>query len=345
MEYMGIDCHKQYLVTALMDEEGRLIRQDRVPTSRRAIEAYFAHLPRGSGPLNAVMEASRNWTCLYDDIAPLVDSLVLAHPLKTRVIAEAKIKTDKIDARHLAHLLRTNLIPLAYIPGRETREMKNLVRFRIALVRLSTIVKNRVHFILARNHFNEVEISDVFGKKGRELLGTMSFAGRDRMMIDSYLEILDDVQKRIAATERIIAEIVKNDSVIQLLKSVPGIGDVLAPLLRFEIDDIARFATPRKLWSYAGLVPSTYSSGGKTRHGRLTKQGNVWIRWAMVEAVHAAVKKDVSLRRYYGRIAAKAGKNAATTATARKLLEIIHRVWRTGRPFYVQYAAVALPSI
>jgi len=332
-------------VTALVDEEGKLLRQDRVPTSQRAIRTYFTALSGTSGPISAVMEASINWTCLYDDIAPGVDQLVLAHPLKTRLIAEARIKTDKIDAKNLAQLLRTNLIPLAYIPGKETREIKNVLRFRVGLVRLATSVKNRIHVVLARNHFDEVEISDVFGKKGRELMETMPFTPRDRTMLDGYLEILDGIQKKIAETEKLIAAIGKNDPIIQLLKSVPGIGDVIAPLLRFEIDDIGRFNTARKLWSYAGLVPSTYSSGGKTRHGKLTKQGNVWIRWAIIEAVHAAVKKDVSLRRYHTRIAAKAGKNAATTATARKLLEIVHRVWRTGKPFYISYAAVALQSI
>jgi len=105
-------------------------------------------------------------------------------------------------------------------------------------------------------------------------------------------------------------------------------------LLRYEIDDIERFASAKKLCSYVGIVPSIYSSGAKTYHGRITKEGNRWLRWALTEAVHKAIISSPSLRSYYNRIKHKKGANAATMAIARKLLEIIYKVWEEKRPYY-----------
>ncbi|RKY87794.1 hypothetical protein DRQ11_05350 [candidate division KSB1 bacterium] len=87
-----------------------------------------------------------------------------------------------------------------------------------------------------------------------------------------------------------------------LLKTIPGIGDIIAFLIRYEIDDIERFSSAKKLCSYAGIVPSTYSSGGKTYHGRIAKQRNKWLRWALAEASHKVIVKSPSLRSYYNKI-------------------------------------------
>ena len=113
--------------------------------------------------------------------------------------------------------------------------------------------------------------------------------------------------------------------------------------IRYEIDAIERFMSAGKLCSYAGLVPSTYSSGNRTYQGKITKQGNKWLRWAMVEAAQQAPNRDLWLRSFYQRIS-KNGKKIARVALARKLLEIIYRIWKDEKPYYKK-GTVALPVV
>jgi transposase len=115
--------------------------------------------------------------------------------------------------------------------------------------------------------------------------------------------------------------------------TMPGIGQFLAMLLVAEIDDVHRFATPQKLHAYAGLIPSTRSSGGKTFHGRITREGNRYLRWAMVEAVWPARRSDRSIGRFFDQHEAKIGTNKAKVATARRLLTIAYRLLKEERDY------------
>jgi len=117
--------------------------------------------------------------------------------------------------------------------------------------------------------------------------------------------------------------------------SIPGIGIFFVVLLCHEIDDISRFRDDRKLHAYAGLVPSTYASGNKVMHGHITKQGNKWIRWAMVEAVWPAIRKDGELRSYYERLKIKKNANCAKVATAKRLLTIVYRILKDKKYYQV----------
>ncbi len=122
---------------------------------------------------------------------------------------------------------------------------------------------------------------------------------------------------------------------MELLKTIPGIGKFFAVLIAYEVDDIGRFAHEKKFFSYIGIVPSTYASGGRTFHGRLTKQGNKYLRWALIEAVWPAIRADRELRCYYERIKQKKGPNPAKVATARRLATIVYRVLSRKRPYRV----------
>jgi transposase len=121
-----------------------------------------------------------------------------------------------------------------------------------------------------------------------------------------------------------VKELYRNSPHAQLLKTIPGIGITFATLIVSEVDDITRFPNPKKFAAYVGLVPSTYSSGSRTFHGRITKQGNKWLRWAFVEAVWPAVKRDQEFRSYYQKIKARKGANPAKVATARRLLTVTY---------------------
>jgi transposase len=344
MEYIGVDLHKQYFVATVMDEEGRVIRKDRVSTDRAAIKEYFQKEPRAKERKVAI-EACYNWSYFFDEIQGMVTEVKLAHPLKTRAIAEARIKTDSIDSEVLAHLLRSDLIAEAYAPDFETRDAKNLLRYRASLSQMRTMLKNRVHATLARNHIEVPEfreLADKFGKKGRAYLREFQLRGHDTEILHHYLDLIDAIEEKIKLVDRKVKEACKRDEICRLIESIPGIGHLLAVLIRYEIDDIQRFSSAKKLCSYAGLVPSTYSSGDKTYHGRITKQGNRWLRWALTEAAQMAVVKDVGFRGYCRRVEKRGGKKKAKIAIARKLLEIIFCVWKERRPYYEKPVAVAL---
>lgn len=132
------------------------------------------------------------------------------------------------------------------------------------------------------------------------------------------------------------------DPIVQLLDTIPGLGPFFASLIRYELGDITRFSSAKKLCAYIGIVPSLSSSGGKSHTGRITRQGNRLLRWAFTEAAFPAIKKDASLRQFYERIAAVHGTNGAKVATARKLVSIVYRVWTDHRPYQDRVDTVAL---
>jgi transposase len=345
MKYIGIDYHKQHFIATVMDKKGKVLSRDKVSTDRDSIRHYFKKV--GTEGTKAVMEACYGWEYFYDEVDDLIEELIMAHPLKTRLIAEARIKTDSIDSETLAHLLRADLIPEAYAPSIETRDKKNLLRYRSSLTAIKVRIKNTIHSILARNHIEDDKfssLSDKFGKKGLAYLRSATLRGNDTMILNEYLDLLNETEKKIDAAERQIRAVCRQDNICKLLTSVPGIGDILAVTIRYEIDEIERFISDGKLCSYAGLVPSTYSSGNRTYQGKITKQGNKWLRWAMIEAAQRATLSDMWLRAFYDRISKK-GKKIARVAVARKLLEIIYRMWIDRKPYCKKPITVALPVV
>ncbi len=326
--YVGVDVHKKRSHVAVMDQGGTVLKSVDIPSSRSGVAGALGRYKR---PIKAVLEASYAWEPMHDWLEEFADEVVLAHPLKVRAIADARIKTDKLDARVLAHLLRADLIPTAYVPNRDTRRVKRVLRQRCFLIRVRTMVKNRIAALLAWNSVQRPDVSTLYGKVGRAFLSTVELPDVDRSLLDEDLELFDAIQQRVGATEDLIAKLSKGDPIIEWLSSLPGIGDFFAVLLRYEIDDINRFRTPKKLASYVGIVPSVYQSANRCFHGRLTKQGNKHLRWAMIEAVTPAVRSSRYFRRSYERIKRSSGTGDARVATARKLLEMVWIVWMEGR--------------
>lgn len=345
MKYIGVDLHKQYFVTTVMNEHGDVLNKHRVSTDRESIRKYFNKIASGDCPTKVAMEACYNWSYMYDQIEGLVDEIQLAHPLKTRLIAEARIKTDSIDSEILAHLLRADLIAKAHIPDSTTRAKKNLLRYRSSLVSSRRTLKNRIHAVLSRNHIENKEfgrLSDKFGKRGMSYMRSFKLKGNDTQILNDNLDLIEEFNKKIKEAEKRITEVFKEDEICRLLQTIPGIGYILSVTIRYEIDKIERFISSKKLVSYSGLIPSTYSTGGKTYQGRITKQGNKWLRYAFVEAAQSAIRYDPWLGSVYKRIAAKRGDKRARVAVARKILEIVYRVWNEKSPYYENPVAVAL---
>ncbi len=333
MHYVGVDYHKKSSYVTVMDERGEVVKEGQIANTQEAVAAFLDGKAQGA---SAVLEAGRNWPVMYDWLEELVDEVTLAHPAKVRVIAEAKVKTGRIDSRMLAHLLRADLIPAAYVPGAVTREQRRRLRQRMFLVRVSTMVKNRVHTLVDRHPELSRQAagwSDLFGRAGRAWLEQVALPAGEADLLRTDLQLLEAVQTQIKASNRWVSQLAKKDVRAKLLTTIPGIGDFFAVLLAVEIDDVSRFSRPQKLAAYAGLVPSTYASGGYTHHGRITKRGNKWIRWACIEAVYPATRQDPELAALYQRLKAAKGANVAKVAVAKRLLTIAYRVLSEGRPY------------
>lgn len=269
---------------------------------------------------------------LYDRLEEEGFEVKLSHPLKTKAIAYAKVKTDKVDSATLAHLLRSDLLPLSYVPEKPVRLNRELLRYRASLVKIQTEVKNKIHSILAKNNVSH-GYSDLFGKQGMAFLGSLSLAENYKIALEGYLSVLDTVRQEIKVASRRVQRLAEEDRDAMLLMTVPGVGYYSALLIKSEIGDVKRFPSAKQLCSYAGLVPSTYASGNTCYHGHITKQGSRWLRWILIEAAIHAVKRPGPLRRFYYKVERQRGGKVAKVATARKLLEWMYHMMRDGKIF------------
>ncbi|CCM79614.1 transposase (fragment) [Rhizobium mesoamericanum STM3625] len=199
-------------------------------------------------------------------------------------------------------------------------------------VRLRTMTKNRIVTVFDRYPEQTAQLKklgDLFGKAGRVQLAQVKVSEIDRIQIDRGVAFIGDIDRRIKQSEATIRAMTKANGNVKLLKTIPGIGEFFARLIDAEIDDVSRFRNPKKLAAYAGLVPSTYSSGGKSK---IIKQGNKWLRWAFVEAVSPAIASDPQLRAQYEHLKIR-GTNKARVAIARKLLTIAFQILRDQRAY------------
>lgn len=333
MLYVGVDAHSKTSWVTVMNEKGKILKREQINSCRKDVQKSVG---RYRQPVKAVVEASRSWGPVYDWLDEVADDVILAHPGKVRAIAEARIKTDKIDSETLAHLLRVDLIPQAYAPSKDIRAIKRVLRQRMFFVRVRTMLKNRIKALLAQHSIDTPDVSDLYGKKGLQWLRNLKLPEPDGKLLSEDLDLLIVLNERIAATESLIAELSEGDEAVDWLFSLPGIGKFLSVLIRYEVDNIERFRSAKKFTGYTGLVPSTYASGERMVHGRLTKCGNKWLRWAFIEAVTPAIRKSSMLRRYYDKIKARRGCKDARTATARKLAELAWTVW-IERRCYLEY--------
>lgn len=252
--FVGMDIHKNYLQIVIMDNKGKLMRNDRIDNNRDEINRFFSNNDVEQKNSQLVMESSCTWYSVYQYLAGEKHlDIVLSNPVKTRAIASAKIKTDKVDAVKLADLLRGGYISECYVPDKRIMELRELVRHREVLVKIRTKMKNKIHGIML---MKGIKISNIgthtFTKKYNEQLKELH-----NYRIDAYLRLIDSLEKEIKDVSNEILLQTKQDGMAKLLMTIPGIGFYSALLIVSEIGDISRFPDSNHLCSYAGLVPSS----------------------------------------------------------------------------------------
>lgn len=327
MTWVGLDLHKRYITACALDETGALLAEHRrLPADDTTLIGWLAGLPT---PVTVAMEATLYWAWLHDRLTAAGYAAVAAHPYQVKLIWQARCKTDPIDARKLADLLRTNLLPTVWLPDPETRRRRQLLRGRAYLVRMRTRVKNRIHGYLTAENCRCL-VTDLYGKAGRAWLDAVVLPEITRVQVDLLLEVLEVLDARIRRLDRRMRRTVVQDAVAKRLQTVPGIGPFSALFLLAEIGRIDRFASSHQLAAYAGLVPSTRSSGDKTTHGAVQGQGSPWLKWVLIEIVQTLKLAPGPIGQQYQKLVRSKGKAKATVAAARKLCCYLYWMLREG---------------
>jgi transposase len=331
MRYIGVDVGKKRCQACVMDEEGMVLDEFPFTNNGEGIQRLLKHV--GDAECKAVIESTGNlWLRIYEALEGCGVEVKLANPYKTKAIASARIKTDRLSARILAHLLRADLIAECYVAPREVRQVRALLRQRASLVKMRTMVKNRVHSHLDR-YGHGSPWSDAFGAGGLMWLRGLELEPVDRCILDSHLRHMECLNGEIGFLDsRIAGHAVENMDVV-LLMTLTGIDYHSATLLALEIGDISRFPSPKHLVSWLGLCPSLYQSGNTLVLGRMKKDSNGRARWVLIQAARTASRTDPRMRELYLRVAARKGTGKAAVRVANKMAVIIWHMLTERRPY------------
>lgn len=332
--YLGIDLHKERTYVVLMDSTGEVIDEKRIQ-NLDILEYLQEKVPRET---YAVLEATRNWAFMYDLLEAHVERVALAHPKELKAIATAAVKTDRIDAKVLANLARMNFLPTSYAAPKEIRDLRLYMRHRTWLVRQRTQAKNRIHAVLAS--YNLIApVKDLFGVRGRVFLAEALETMRPkacRVVVDN-LTLVDHLSRQIEALDADLQLSKKQQNVVKLLKTMPGVGRLSAISILAEIGDIQRFHSPKALCHWAGLTPRVRKSDQVVRHGRISKQGSPYLRATMTRVATIASRISPKWSRVHEKMLPRCGKTGAKVAVARRLLTVVYFMLTRQQPYQENY--------
>jgi transposase len=336
-QYIGCDAHKQYSVFVALDEQGHVRPAQRVEHTREALRDYLQRLPPGSA---IALETTGTWYWLVDEMERAGHEPKLTHARKAKLMMGMVNKSDKLDARGLAILLRNGTLPTVWIPSGALRDQRELPRMRMAFVHVRTMLKNRIHATFAKYGIAFPGISDLFGGQGRVHLEQRrcDLPPETQRAVQEELTLLDHLCGQIETLEQHIHAIVRETPAMQRLKTLPGVGPLLAIVLALEIGDITRFPSAEHLASYSGTVPRLKESGNRRFKGQVRPDVNRYLKWAFVEAANITVLNqerwaDRHTVRLYRRLKAHKGHAKAVVAVARHLAEASFWVLTKDEPY------------
>ncbi len=303
MLYAGLDLSRRRLEVHVLDEGGETVAKLAVHPDADGLRSLAE---RFTGPVSAAIESMNGARFVHDELERHGWEVLIADAAKAKGLAPLAAKTDKIDAEVLAVLCWRDLVPAIWLPDPDTRAERERSRYRLYLVRHRTSIKNRVHATLI-TFGHTVPAADLFGVRGRELLAALALPEPWATTLERSLERLDALEAEIGGCEAELAKLGAEHPYLPLLRTVPGVGPILAYTIAAEIGDIGRFASAKRLVGYTGLCPRVYQSGDVDRRGALAKTGPKYLRWALIEAaVHAA--RHPRYRRKFERTKRRLGK-------------------------------------
>jgi transposase len=332
MRWVGLDVHKRVVEAAAVDDRGRVVMRERFGGDRESLLRFARDRLRAGD--RVALEATTNTWAVVDLLEPYVGAgqVVVSNPLRTRAIAEAKIKTDKVDAEVLAQLLRCEYLPTVWAPDASTRQLRHLTSRRAGLVSDRTRIKNRVHAVV-HQRLLAPPVERLFSKAGLQWLGALALDELGRAAVDSELRLLAAVEAEIAALDAELARAAYARDAAKLLMTLPGVDVGVALTLVSTLGDVTRFRDADAAASYVGLVPSVRQSADHCYRGRITKQGRGHARWMLVQAAQHVARHPGPLGVFFRRLANKKNHNVAVVATARKLVVIAWHMLKHNEPY------------
>ena len=285
MSIIAFDSHKHYTFARAEDKNGRNVREFRIEHRRGNIVHFLRQRQANS---TVAVETVGNWYWIIDEIEKAGMQPLLVHARKAKMMLGCINKTDKLDAEGLNKLQRAGTLPTVWIPPGDIRDKRELPRVRMVFGNARTKLKNRIHSVLDKYGLQDEfeDISDIFGVKGTKRLKRVIQQLPENTYCTTVLllEQLEQTEQKIKAIERRMKEQFEETAQIKLLKTMPGVGFILAVVILHEIGDIGRFGSAERLASYSGVTPRVHASGGKTRYGRLRPDTNHYLKWAFSEA-------------------------------------------------------------
>jgi transposase len=330
VRFVGLDVHKRVVEACVVDGGGRVLGRYRFELTRDSLEQFARQtLARED---QVALEATTNTWVVVRVLRPHVAEVVVSNPLRTKAIAQTKVKTDKVDALVLAQLLRCDFLPRVWVPDEQTQELRRLTSRRAALVADRTAHRNRIHSVLAQR-LVVPPVKDPFRGEGLRWLREAPLDVEARVAIDSGLRLLEAIGQEIQALETTLAQKGYADPRVKLLMTQPGVDVNVAQTVVAALGDITRFPDGDHAASFLGLVPRTKQSADHCYHGPVTKEGNGQARWMLVQAAHHLRTHPGPLGVFFRKLAQKKNYNVAVVATARKLVVIAWHMLRNNEPY------------
>ena len=317
--FVGIDLHKETATFHILSHDGASLKSGSFRVDPDSIREFATLHLRPTD--NLAVEVTSNTWAFVRLVKPLVANIVVSNPMKTKAIAEANIKTDKVDARVLAQLLRCDYLPSVWVPTPDIEDKRALAARRTALVNQRTAIRNRIHSVLARR-LVKAPAGGLFTEKGLSWLKLVELDPLDRALIDADLRLLEAIAQHSMAIDLMIINESYEDPDVQLLMTLPGVDYTIALTLKATLADITRFPEPDKAASYLGLVPSVKQSAGKCYNGPITKAGSSQARWLLIQAAQSVSRHPGPLGAFFRKLEKRKNRNVAVVATARKLVTI-----------------------
>ena len=278
------------------------------------------------------VESTFNWYWLVDGLQAAGFTVQLVNTAAVKQYDGLKHGGDFSDARHLAHLLRLGILPVGYIYPREERAVRDMLRKRSQLVRQRTTQILSIENLMARNLGARAGGNEI-KRWAPETIDAMELLDEQKQAMKANLVVMGCIDQQVVKLERSVLAKVKLREEFKALKTVSGIGDVLALTIALETGDIARFAGPGNFASYARMVDSRRESNGKKKGEGNARCGNKFLAWAFIEAAHFAVRYDATIKRWYQQKCAGSLSVIAIKAVAHKLARACYHVIKDGRTF------------
>lgn len=335
MVHAGLDLSRKRLDVELVKEDGSPLEHLGMMPDVEGLRSLAGWVEEMYGPTKAAIESMTGARFVHDQLELAGWEVEIADAQKVKGLAPLACKTDKVDSRVLAELSRLDLVPAIWLPDPETRRARERARWRLHLVKHRTALKNRVHQTLI-TFGHQCPLSDLFGRRGRELLEGMGLPEPWSRTVATSLRLIDELDREIGERERELRELGADHRYVPLLTTVPGISWVLGYTIAAEIGDILRFSSPIKLQGYTGLCPRVYQSGEQDRRGPLSKHGPRYLRWALVEAAHTACQHPLYRERHQRtkqRLGKQRGPSVAAVDVARQLAKAIWYMLTRNQPF------------